>query len=206
MSEFVYCLNTSTIRPTPLLEKIGSPARPATRRSSPGTTRSPPISSREAAVAELKRALAGAGLPRRQRHRAARLDHRRGSRVPTRPRRLPPPDGPGRGAGEPVHRGQSAAGGGGPGPRLRTIRRADRARQAGRRDPLDGVPRVRRRDQERRECLGDRVRDRRSRGDGRGRRLPHDPRRRLASTTCSSSRATASPVSTSTTCRPSPTR
>ena len=40
MSEFVYCLNTSTIRPTPLLEKIRIAGRPATRRSSPGTTRS----------------------------------------------------------------------------------------------------------------------------------------------------------------------
>ena len=49
MSEFLYCLNTSTIRPTPLLEKIRIAGEAGYTAIEPGTTRSPPIWNRAGA-------------------------------------------------------------------------------------------------------------------------------------------------------------
>ncbi len=99
MSEFVYCLNTSTIRPTPLLEKIEIAGKAGYSAIEPWNDEITAYLEQGGSLSELKRALAGAGLARRQRHRVARLDHLGGTRASARPRRLPPSDGPGRRAG-----------------------------------------------------------------------------------------------------------
>ena len=180
MSEFLYCLNTSTIRPTPLLEKIRIAGKAGYTAIEPWNDEITAYLEQGGSLAELKRALADAGLQGRQRDRAARLDHGRGGRACARPRRMPAADGPGGRAGEPLHRRQPAAGSGRPGPGHRAIRRT--ARRSARRSASS------RRWNSSGSSTGSRTSrapGRSPRGpaiprrDGRRRRLPHDPRRRL---------------------------
>ena len=132
MSEFLYCLNTSTIRPTPLLEKIRIAGKAGYTAIEPWNDEITAYLEQGGSLAELKRALADAGLQGRQRDRAARLDHLGGGRAPAGPRRLPAPDGPGRRAGQSLHRRQPAAGSRRPGPRHRRFAEllADRQRRS----------------------------------------------------------------------------
>ena len=149
MSDFLYCLNTSTIRPTPLLEKIRIAGAAGYQAIEPWNDEITDYLEQGGSLGELEE---GAGRRRaegRQRDRPAWLGHGRGRRIRQGPRRMPPADGPGGGAGEPLHRRQPPAGGGRPGPGHRAVRRAARARQECGGDSVDGVPRVRRRDQER---------------------------------------------------------
>ena len=121
MSEFLYCLNTSTIRPTPLLEKIAIAGKAGYQAIEPWNDE---ITAYLEQGGQSRRSETGAG--RRgsqgcQRDRASRLDHVGGGRARARPRRLPAADGPGRRAGQPVHRRQPAPGSRGPEPRERSI-------------------------------------------------------------------------------------
>ena len=131
MSEFVYCLNTSTIRPTPLLEKIEIAGKAGYAAIEPWNDEIDAYLEQGGTLAELKRALADAGLKVVSMIALAWVDHVRGGRARAGSRRLPAPDGPGRRAGKPLHRRQPAPGSRGPGPRHRPVRRAARDRQAG---------------------------------------------------------------------------
>jgi 2-keto-myo-inositol isomerase len=62
MSEFVYCLNTSTIRPTPFLEKIAIAGKAGYQAIEPWNDEITAYLQEGGSIAELKRALAGAGL------------------------------------------------------------------------------------------------------------------------------------------------
>jgi 2-keto-myo-inositol isomerase len=62
MSEFIYCLNTSTIRPTPLLEKIAIAGKAGYQAIEPWNDEITDYLNEGGSAAELKRALAGAGL------------------------------------------------------------------------------------------------------------------------------------------------
>ena len=62
MSEFVYCLNTSTIRPTPLLEKIEVAGEAGYSAIEPWNDEITAYLEQGGSLPELKRALAGAGL------------------------------------------------------------------------------------------------------------------------------------------------
>ena len=62
MSEFVYCLNTSTIRPTALLEKIEVAGKAGYAAIEPWNDEITAYLERGGSLPELKRALAGAGL------------------------------------------------------------------------------------------------------------------------------------------------
>jgi 2-keto-myo-inositol isomerase len=62
MSEFVYCLNTSTIRPTPLLEKIAIAGKAGYQAIEPWNDEIAAYLDQGGSVSELKRALADAGL------------------------------------------------------------------------------------------------------------------------------------------------
>ena len=62
MSEFIYCLNTSTIRPTPLLEKIAIAGRAGYQAIEPWNDEITAYLQQGGSIAELKRALADAGL------------------------------------------------------------------------------------------------------------------------------------------------
>ena len=62
MSEFVYCLNTSTIRPTPLLKKIEVAGKAGYTAIEPWNDEITAYLEQGGSVSELKRALAGAGL------------------------------------------------------------------------------------------------------------------------------------------------
>jgi sugar phosphate isomerase/epimerase len=62
MSAFTYCLNTSTIRPTPLLEKIAIAGKAGYQAIEPWNDEIADYLKEGGSVAELKRALAGAGL------------------------------------------------------------------------------------------------------------------------------------------------
>ena len=62
MSEFAYCLNTSTIRPTPLLEKIRLAAEAGYTAIEPWNDEVTAYLQEGGSMAELKRALADAGL------------------------------------------------------------------------------------------------------------------------------------------------
>jgi sugar phosphate isomerase/epimerase len=62
MSEFVYCLNTSTIRPTPLLEKIAIAGKAGYQAIEPWNDEVTAYLHQGRSIAELKRALADAGL------------------------------------------------------------------------------------------------------------------------------------------------
>jgi 2-keto-myo-inositol isomerase len=62
MSEFVYCLNTSTIRPTPLLEKIEVAGKAGYSAIEPWNDEITAYLEQGGSLSELKRALAGAGL------------------------------------------------------------------------------------------------------------------------------------------------
>jgi 2-keto-myo-inositol isomerase len=62
MSEFVYCLNTSTIRPTPLLEKIAIAGKAGYQAIEPWNDEVTAYLQQGGSVPELKRALADAGL------------------------------------------------------------------------------------------------------------------------------------------------
>ena len=62
MSEFVYCLNTSTIRPTPLLEKIAIAGKAGYQAIEPWNDEITAYLQEGGSIAELKRALADAGL------------------------------------------------------------------------------------------------------------------------------------------------
>jgi 2-keto-myo-inositol isomerase len=62
MSEFVYCLNTSTIRPTPLLEKIAIVGKAGYQAIEPWNDEITAYLQQGGSVAELKHALADAGL------------------------------------------------------------------------------------------------------------------------------------------------
>jgi sugar phosphate isomerase/epimerase len=62
MSEFVLCLNTSTIRPTPLLEKIAVAGRAGYTAIEPWNDEITEYLERGGTLADLRRALAGAGL------------------------------------------------------------------------------------------------------------------------------------------------
>src|SRR5690349_4738991 len=119
MSEFTYCLNTSTIRPTPLLEKVRIAGALGYRAIEPWNDEVTEYLAAGGTIADLRKA--------------------RGVAVPRSP---------------------------GAGP-------------AGGRHPRDGVPRLRRRDQDGGGRPGRRRRLRRPALAGRRRRLPHDPRRRL---------------------------
>jgi sugar phosphate isomerase/epimerase len=62
MSEFIYCLNTSTIRPTPLLDKITLAARAGYAAIEPWNDEITAYLDQGGSVAELKSALSGSGL------------------------------------------------------------------------------------------------------------------------------------------------
>ncbi len=62
MSEFVYCLNTSTIRPTPLLEKIKIAGKAGYQAIEPWNDEITAYLEQGGSIAELKRALGDAGL------------------------------------------------------------------------------------------------------------------------------------------------
>ena len=62
MSEFVYCLNTSTIRPTPLLEKIRIAGQAGYQAIEPWNDEIDEYLEQGGTIAELKKALADAGL------------------------------------------------------------------------------------------------------------------------------------------------
>ena len=62
MSDFVYCLNTSTIRPTPLLEKIRVAGRAGYQAIEPWNDEIDEYLEQGGTIAELKKALADAGL------------------------------------------------------------------------------------------------------------------------------------------------
>ena len=62
MSEFIYCLNTSTIRPTPLLEKIEVAGKAGYSAIEPWNDEITAYLEQGGTLPELKRALAGAGL------------------------------------------------------------------------------------------------------------------------------------------------
>ena len=62
MGEFIYCLNTSTIRPTPLLEKIAIAGKAGYQAIEPWNDEITTYLRDGGSVDELKRALAGAGL------------------------------------------------------------------------------------------------------------------------------------------------
>jgi 2-keto-myo-inositol isomerase len=62
MSEFVYCLNTSTIRPTPLLKKIEVAGQAGYSAIEPWNDEITAYLEQGGSLPELKRALAGAGL------------------------------------------------------------------------------------------------------------------------------------------------
>ena len=62
MSEFIYCLNTSTIRPTPLLEKIEIAGKAGYEAIEPWNDEITAYLERGGKLAELKRAIADAGL------------------------------------------------------------------------------------------------------------------------------------------------
>jgi sugar phosphate isomerase/epimerase len=62
MSEFVYCLNTSTIRPTPLLEKIEIAAAAGYQAIEPWNDEITAYLEQGGSFGELKSALAGSGL------------------------------------------------------------------------------------------------------------------------------------------------
>jgi 2-keto-myo-inositol isomerase len=62
MSEFLYCLNTSTIRPTPLLEKVRIAGAAGYRALEPWNVEVDDYLARGGTMAELKSALADAGL------------------------------------------------------------------------------------------------------------------------------------------------
>ena len=62
MSEFVYCLNTSTIRPTPLIEKIKVAGKAGYTAIEPWNDEITAYLEQGGSLPELKRALGGAGL------------------------------------------------------------------------------------------------------------------------------------------------
>ncbi len=62
MSEFVYCLNTSTIRPTPLLKKIAIAGKAGFAAIEPWNDEITEYLQQGGSVAELKQAIADAGL------------------------------------------------------------------------------------------------------------------------------------------------
>jgi sugar phosphate isomerase/epimerase len=62
MSDFVYCLNTSTIRPTPLLEKIRVAGRAGYQAIEPWNDEITDYLEQGGSIAELKKAIADAGL------------------------------------------------------------------------------------------------------------------------------------------------
>ena len=119
MSEFVYCLNTSTIRPTPLLEKIRIAGEAGYQAIEPWNDEITDYLEQGGTMAELKRALADAGLKVVSVIALHGWVTTEGDEYARGPRRMPPADGPGGRAGEPVHRREPAAGGGRPGPRHR---------------------------------------------------------------------------------------
>ncbi len=62
MSDFIYCLNTSTIRPTPLLEKIEVAGKAGYAAIEPWNDEITDYLEQGGQISELKRALAGSGL------------------------------------------------------------------------------------------------------------------------------------------------
>src|SRR5271157_5644711 len=62
MSEFIYCLNTSTIRPTPLLEKIALAGEAGYQAIEPWNDEITAYLEQGGRIAELRRAIKGAGL------------------------------------------------------------------------------------------------------------------------------------------------
>jgi sugar phosphate isomerase/epimerase len=62
MSEFIYCLNTSTIRPTPLLEKIAIAGKAGYQAIEPWNDEITAYLQQGGSIAELKSAMAGTGL------------------------------------------------------------------------------------------------------------------------------------------------
>jgi sugar phosphate isomerase/epimerase len=62
MSDFVYCLNTSTIRPTPLLQKIRVAGRAGYQAIEPWNDEITDYLEQGGSIAELKKAIADAGL------------------------------------------------------------------------------------------------------------------------------------------------
>ena len=62
MSDFIYCLNTSTIRPTPLLEKIRVAGRAGYQAIEPWNDEITDYLDQGGTMADLKKALADAGL------------------------------------------------------------------------------------------------------------------------------------------------
>ena len=204
MSEFVYCLNTSTIRPTPLLEKIRLAGKAGYTAIEPWNDEITAYLDQGGSLAELKRALGDAGLRvvsvialhgwitaegaeharvlddcRRRMAQAAEL----GSPYIV----ASPPQ-------EVVDLGRATE-------RFAELLEIGKGIGV---TPFHGVPRVRRRHQGRRQRLGDRVGDRRSRATVVADVFHMIRGGRHASTTCSSSQAIASRTSTSTTCPAQP--
>src|ERR1700720_525639 len=62
MTDFVYCLNTSTIRPTPLLEKIEVAGKAGYSAIEPWNDEITAYLEQGGTLAELNRVIAGAGL------------------------------------------------------------------------------------------------------------------------------------------------
>ena len=62
MSDFTYCLNTSTIRPTPLLEKIRVAGRAGYQAIEPWNDEITEYVNQGGTIPELKKAIADAGL------------------------------------------------------------------------------------------------------------------------------------------------
>ena len=67
MSDFVYCLNTSTIRPTPLLEKVRIAGLAGYQAIEPWNDEIDDYLAKGGSISELKRALGDAGLKGRER-------------------------------------------------------------------------------------------------------------------------------------------
>ena len=177
MSEFVYCLNTSTIRPTPLLEKIEVAGKAGYSAIEPWNDEITAYLEQGGSLPELKRRWPERGcsvVSVIALHGWITAEGVEYQRVLDECRRR---------MGQAAELGSPYIVASPPQEVVDLGRATDRFAElleigdTGRRDPLDGVPRVRRRHQERLECLGDRVGDRRCPGDGRRRRVPHDPRR-----------------------------
>ena len=100
MSEFVYCLNTSTIRPTPLLEKIAIAGKAGYKAIEPWNDEITAYLEQGGDWADLEASDRRRRAQGGERDRPAQLDHDGRGRVRARARRMPAPDGPGGRAGK----------------------------------------------------------------------------------------------------------
>ena len=107
MNDFVYCLNTSTIRPTPLIEKIEVAGKAGYAAIEPWNDEITAYLEQGGQFSELKRALADSGLKVVSMIALHGWITAEGTRANARPRRLQAPHGPSRRAGKSLHRRQS---------------------------------------------------------------------------------------------------